>query len=331
MTQIVPSAHRPGVLSQEALRSPPRTYHPKSPQNQHQTPYPLAWSEYNRTSRRTPGSISSDDTASTSWSTQKPYQIPASSARITYPSPPVLVPSPPQGYMQDLSYRDGQSQQATVPTPYPAVMSHTPSTNGGDNSAIHQYIREHEEARRKDDHAFAVMLWLSVLDPFYCTFASAYSLVALLFHTALSPFHLCSPKSKTTSTDSRTNDTFSLRLTHTLSPVYRAHLRYMHATSIKRIHNDNLDLKPKSLVFVHVVSPFLSIGVAIAAWIAALFWFFELIMSDTSSPGSAGVEDDGRHYVLMVRNWWEKFHLLALRNGSQLRRRLDDQDLDEET
>ena len=328
MSQIVPSGHRPVLLSQEELRSPPRTYHPKSPQNQHQPPYPLAWSEYNRTSRRTPGSISSDDTASTSWSMQKPYQIPIPSARPPYPAPPVPPSSPPQGYMQDPGYRDGQNQQAIIAQPYPAVMSHPPSMNGGDNSAIHQYIREHEEARRKEDHAFAVLLWLSVLDPFYCAFACVFSLVVLLFHTIISPLHLCRPKAKEASTGTTPNDTFSTRLTRTLSPVYRAHLRYMHATSIKRLHNDTLDLKPKSLLFIHIISPFLSIGVAIAAWIAALFWFFELIMGDASSSGSA--EDDGRHFVLMVRNWWERFHLLALRDGGQVRRRFDDDGLDEE-
>jgi cytochrome bd-type quinol oxidase subunit 1 len=64
------------------------------------------------------------------------------------------------------------------------------------------------------------------------------------------------------------------------------------------------------LMFVHVLSPILSMGVAFFSWISAVFWLFAIVMGN---PDGTEKRDDGRATVIMVRNWWEKYFLSALR------------------
>lgn len=64
------------------------------------------------------------------------------------------------------------------------------------------------------------------------------------------------------------------------------------------------------LFVVHVLSPFVSIGVAIAAWTAAVFWFYAAILGD---PDGRDKHNDGKESVLGVRMWWEKWLLRAVR------------------
>jgi hypothetical protein len=64
------------------------------------------------------------------------------------------------------------------------------------------------------------------------------------------------------------------------------------------------------LVLVHLLSPFISFGVAVAAWVAAIFWFYAAILGD---PDGTNGKDDGRAAVLGVRAWWERWLKRALR------------------
>ena len=64
------------------------------------------------------------------------------------------------------------------------------------------------------------------------------------------------------------------------------------------------------LVTVHLVSPFLSLGVALAAWVAAGFWVFAVIMGN---PDGTERKDDGKAAVLGVRKWWESWLARAIR------------------
>jgi hypothetical protein len=74
------------------------------------------------------------------------------------------------------------------------------------------------------------------------------------------------------------------------------------------------------LVVVHLLSPLVSIGIAISAWVSAVFWFYAAILGD---PG--GVENrngqypkdcnDGRASVLVVRAWWKNWLIKALRRS----------------
>jgi hypothetical protein len=80
----------------------------------------------------------------------------------------------------------------------------------------------------------------------------------------------------------------------------------MHADSAPDA--DELEFKAGRLIAVQVLSPVVSMGVAIAEWIAAPFWIFAIMMGN---PDGTERGDDGRTTVLAVRNWWEQCLLKA--------------------
>lgn len=65
------------------------------------------------------------------------------------------------------------------------------------------------------------------------------------------------------------------------------------------------------LVLVHLLSPFVSLGVAGAAWVAASFWFYAAIIGD---PDGTRGKDDGRAAVLGVQAWWESWLMRCSRS-----------------
>ena len=70
------------------------------------------------------------------------------------------------------------------------------------------------------------------------------------------------------------------------------------------------EYKPWTLVLVLLASPFASIGVAAATWVAAFFWIFTVVMGN---PDGTERGDDGRAAVMGVRAWCEKQFLKAVR------------------
>lgn len=93
-----------------------------------------------------------------------------------------------------------------------------------------------------------------------------------------------------------------------VGPVFRNHLKMICAKSLSSAHT--FEFSPACLIFIHVISPIISIGNAIAAWVAAVFWVFAIIMGN---PDGTEKRDDGRATVLGLRDWWEKCLLYAIR------------------
>lgn len=67
------------------------------------------------------------------------------------------------------------------------------------------------------------------------------------------------------------------------------------------------------LVLIHIFSPMVSIGVAMAAWVAGAFWFFNAILGDPAGSDKPRGYNDGRASVIGVRRWWERWLTRALR------------------
>jgi hypothetical protein len=86
------------------------------------------------------------------------------------------------------------------------------------------------------------------------------------------------------------------------------HLRMMCADSAFELKISSF--RPGMLILAHAISPLISVGVAIAGWIAASFWVFALVMGN---PDGTERGDDGKAAVLAVRNWWEGRLLSAVR------------------
>lgn len=138
---------------------------------------------------------------------------------------------------------------------------------------------------------------MSCLDPFYSLFSSLFTVFSLIALVAISPIRLC-----------QTEWSFSTSLIRTVCPIYRKHLQLLYAPSVKNAHN--FEFSPGLLIVVHVVAPVVSVCMAFFSWIAAVFWLFAITMGN---PDGTEKRDDGRATVLMARNKWEKYLLLALR------------------
>lgn len=234
-------------------------------------------------SPRLHGSISSNDSASSTASTSKII-------RFASTSPYYMASHVETGLMSPAA--SGRLNKPTYSTT-PQSMSDTGRRYGEDNSAIFRYFQEQQGQSQQDDHAISVLAFLSTLDPLYSAFTAFYSILIGLIFLLCSPTCLC-------------NRSFSPgnNIVRSLAPLLKKHLRLIHAESLEKLHT--LDFSPTKLVLVHAVSPLLSIGVAVSAWVAACFWLFALMMGN---PDGTERGDDGRATVLNLRNWWERFLL----------------------
>ncbi|KAK7897355.1 hypothetical protein LTR67_005244 [Exophiala xenobiotica] len=176
--------------------------------------------------------------------------------------------------------------------------SHTRSELVEDNSTVFRYLQpEAAEEETENDHAFWILIWLSFLDPFHCIFSALYSIFALFTIILLLPLQLC-----------RRECSPAITLVRMVGPLFRNHLQMIYAKSLDHAHT--FEFSPACLVLINLVSPIISLGNAIAAWVVAVFWLFAIVMGN---PDGTEKRDDGRATVLMLRDWWEKCLLSAVR------------------
>ena len=76
-------------------------------------------------------------------------------------------------------------------------------------------------------------------------------------------------------------------------------------------------------VLVSMLSPLYAMIVAVATWVAGVFWLYTAILGN---PDGREDRDDGREAVLAVRGWWERWliqsleredHSIVQENGSE--------------
>ncbi|KAL9138470.1 MAG: hypothetical protein Q9175_000311 [Cornicularia normoerica] len=63
------------------------------------------------------------------------------------------------------------------------------------------------------------------------------------------------------------------------------------------------------LFLVSMLSPLYAMAIAVATWIAGVFWFYTAILGN---PNGREDRDDGREAVLAVRGWWERWLIQSL-------------------
>jgi hypothetical protein len=260
------------------LQHPPATYHHQSWSSRPRDPPALYVP-----SPRQYGSVSSDASASSTASTSKINHFSST-------SPYYMASHVEQGHMSPA--KTGPFNK-TIHSTTPQSMSDTARRNREDNSTIFRYFQEQEGQSQQDDHAISVLAFLSTLNPLYSAFTAFYSILIGLMFLLFSPMYIC-------------NKSFSPgnNIVRCLAPLLKKHLQLIHAESLEKLHT--LDFSPTKLMLVHAISPLLSIGVAISAWVAACFWLFALMMGN---PDGTERGDDGRATVLNLRNWWERFLL----------------------
>ena len=118
--------------------------------------------------------------------------------------------------------------------------------------------------------------------------------VALLISLLLTPLRFCTKRRP-----------LSIQLTTLLAPALNLQLHLVYS------HNSVTEYSAPMLVVIHVFSPVVAFGVAVASWTAAAFWIFTSILGD---PGGNDGHNDGKESILGVRNWWERWLSRGLRS-----------------
>lgn len=131
-----------------------------------------------------------------------------------------------------------------------------------------------------------------------------YTIFALIFTIIIQPLHWISKKKS-----------FSQQLTDFLAPPLRLQLYFIYSSVVSDSYGS---YSPPLLILVNIFSPLVSVGVAISAWIAAIFWCYAAVLGDpdgSDRPGNSyGKEyNDGKASVLLVRAWWKRWLTKALR------------------
>ncbi|KAJ9245432.1 hypothetical protein DTO169E5_737 [Paecilomyces variotii] len=164
-------------------------------------------------------------------------------------------------------------------------------------------------------NALLLLLHMSTSVPTLSLVTCLYTMFSVVFVTLSSPLRLCPPTPFFKSTS------FSTQLCQLLVPALHMHERIMRPRksgqrrrSSQGLHsNDPYRSAPlpltdsyyaANIVYVLLLAPFLCLGLELAAWTAAFFWVFTMMMGN---PDGTERKDDGRAAVLGVANWWRKW------------------------
>lgn len=124
-----------------------------------------------------------------------------------------------------------------------------------------------------------------------------WTLISLVITTLSQPVRLCARRI-----------TFGQQLASLLGPALNLQLKSIYTPLPPHANEDGV-FHPGMLVFVHLVSPVLSIGVIVAAWVVAGYWLMAGIVGD---PAGMDKRDDGKETVLGLRRWWENLMLKGI-------------------
>ncbi|MCJ1476538.1 hypothetical protein MMC13_005204 [Lambiella insularis] len=140
-----------------------------------------------------------------------------------------------------------------------------------------------------DKHLKGILLHLAVLSPFLATILGFYAFIALLALLLLCPLRLCMSR-------------ISLRrqVSQALFPLLALHLRLIHSSFVP-----SPQPSARKLVSVSLLSPLYAAAIAVASWVATVFWVYAAILGEPNESDRS--DNDGRAAVLGVRKWWERW------------------------
>ncbi|EMD95990.1 hypothetical protein COCC4DRAFT_157004 [Bipolaris maydis ATCC 48331] len=144
-----------------------------------------------------------------------------------------------------------------------------------------------------EEKAWQLLLWLCGPCAFLSGVIAIWTFCALFITILLSPLRLCTTRAP-----------LSEQIKSFLAPSLNLQLHMVYS------HDSTSGYSAPMLVVIHLFSPIVAFGVAIAAWTAAGFWFFSCILGD---PGGHDGHNDGRESIVGVRNWWERWLSRGLR------------------
>ncbi|KAF2400251.1 hypothetical protein EJ06DRAFT_556594 [Trichodelitschia bisporula] len=144
--------------------------------------------------------------------------------------------------------------------------------------------------------ALKILIYLSFFAPIVSFLITIWTVLCLVAICFLQPVRLC-----------KKGPSFGQQVIKFLSSAHRSQLIFIYSSLETDAYSAPV------LVVVLLFSPFVAIGVALAAWVAAVFWFYAGIIGDPTGSDTPKGYNDGKASVLGVRSWWERWLERALR------------------
>lgn len=176
----------------------------------------------------------------------------------------------------------------------PEKAAHSPASNPTHASRV-PYIEDAdaEEIREvQETNALRILLFLSGPCVVLSFLNTVWTIISLLLTTMTQPVRLCARR-----------PTFGQQLGGLVGPALNLQLKSIY-TPLRPHADEDTTYRAGMLVTVMLLSPFLSMGMMMAAWIAAVYWVSSAVVGD---PAGQDKRDDGRETVLALRNWWERW------------------------
>ncbi|KZM21411.1 uncharacterized protein EKO05_0006173 [Ascochyta rabiei] len=157
------------------------------------------------------------------------------------------------------------------------------------------YDKSEYHEKGPEDKAWQLLFYLSAPCALLSIAITFWTVIATLVSLALYPLRFCTSR-----------PSLSAQLTTFLAPALNLQLHLVYSFDASESYSVPM------LLVIHLFSPIIAFGIAVAAWTAAGFWFFSSILGD---PGGhdGGRHNDGKDCILGVRNHWERWLLRGLR------------------
>ncbi|KAK4991310.1 hypothetical protein LTR50_001895 [Elasticomyces elasticus] len=146
-------------------------------------------------------------------------------------------------------------------------------------------------ARTQEENAVKILFFLSGPCAILSLLAALWTILALTLTTLTQPLNLCT-----------TRPSFGTRLKTLLAPMLNLQLRAIYSPPPLPPDVPPPTYHLPTLLLVHLASPLLGLGLALAGWTLAVYWLFAAMVGN---PDGLDGRDDGREAVLGVRRWWE--------------------------
>lgn len=172
--------------------------------------------------------------------------------------------------------------------------SHQPTFMGDATTVAFSDDDEEVDPGRQmqEQKAVKILLFLSGPCVVLSSLNMAWCWISLAITILSQPVRLCARR-----------PTFGQELAGLLGPTLNLQLKSIY-TPLPPHANEDGSYHTFMLVMVHLLSPFLSLGIMIAAWGLAVYWASSVVVGD---PAGKDNRDDGRETVLGLRKWWERW------------------------
>ncbi|CAK3888211.1 hypothetical protein MYCFIDRAFT_210176 [Lecanosticta acicola] len=162
----------------------------------------------------------------------------------------------------------------------------------------YEYDDVDETRQMQEAKAVKILLYFSGPCVVLSFLNSIWTFITVIISLLAQPVRLCARR-----------PSFGQQLGGLLGPALNLQLKSIY-TPLPPHADEDLTYRPGLLVAVQLLSPFLSLGMMIAAWVVAVFWISSAVVGD---PAGMDKRDDGKETVLSLRNWWERWLVRSMR------------------